>query len=320
MTIHKVKHDVFFDQWQYGTIPKLDNKYFDCSSIATLGSCFARNFSRWLKFYGYTSREMPWDIFYNPFSIQKEFERLYCSVRWEDFILFELNSDGEKIFRDPWRTWLAFSSINELKEANSKFDQLSKSFLEKSSGMVITLGLSEVWSKIGYPQIIFNKVPLESIRMGEDIFLPRFASVSEIYSSLEKIVFLIRNHISKNNSIIFTLSPIPLKFTSLNKGVRESNNISKASLLIALNELMSIRSDVGYFPSYEIVQSLTENKNFSVWQEDGRHVTAQVVDIVANNFVESYKCIRYENKDTNSGDFWIPLVDSCGKNIGKLYK
>ena len=51
--------------------------------MAAMGSCDARNFDRWLSFNGYTSREMPWDILYNPFSIQKEIERLYSPVEWE---------------------------------------------------------------------------------------------------------------------------------------------------------------------------------------------------------------------------------------------
>ena len=310
--------EIFTDGWQYTELPRLkeSEQEVDYQHMAAMGSCFARNLNRWLNFNGCTDRQMPWDILYNPFSIQKEIERLYSPVEWEANILYEVSSDGEKRLRDPWRTWHVFTSSDKLKAANEQFDQQARSFLSDSNSFLITLGISEVWSPADNPEIVLNQVPIGSIRLGEKRWTSRFTSVSEVYKSLETTVNLIRENVSPDGLIIFTLSPVPLKYTASGLSVREANNICKATLLIAVRELARNRSDVNYFPSYEMVQALSEQPNSTVWQVDGRHVNAQVVDTIANKLIEVYGKPAGER---NEEKFWVPRVDEKGKIIGKLY-
>jgi len=314
----KDRQEIFTDKWQYRELPKTKERSdkLDYSHMAAIGSCFARNLYRWLNFRGYANREAPWGILYNPFSIQKEIERLYSPVEWEQNILMEVSNDGEERVRDPWRTWHVFSTTEELKEANQKFDRLTRGFLENSNGFLITLGLSEVWSRADRPEVVFNQVPIGSIRRRQRSLTSRFSSVLEAYEALEKTVNLIREHITQSRHIIFTLSPVPLKYTASGIDIREANNLSKATLLVALKELIANRSDVDYFPSYEIVQALAEQPNNTVWQVDGRHVSAQVVEVVATKFIETYG--KPEGKD-NVEKFWVPRVDEAGRIVGKLY-
>lgn len=314
----KKRPEIFTDGWQYGKLPRLkeSEQKVDYPHMAAMGSCFARNLIRWLNFKGYINRQMPWGILYNPFSIQKEIERLYFPVEWESNILHEVSSGEEERFRDPWRTWHVFETREELKTANNQFDEHAKAFLADSNGMLITLGLSEVWSLADNPEIVLNQVPIGSIRLGERRWTSRFASVSETYRSLETIVSLIRQNVTSGGPIIFTLSPIPLKYTASGLSIREANNISKATLLVALRELTANRADVDYFPSYEIVQALSEQPNNTVWQVDGRHVSAQVVETIANKFLDKYGKPAGER---NEEKFWVPRVNEEGKIIGKLY-
>src|SRR5258708_2505387 len=102
--------EIFNDSWQAGTLPEIGERQpVDYSNLAAMGSCFARNLNRWLNFHGYTEREMPWYILYNPFSIQKELERLYepeAAEQASQNALHEVSSTGDLRYRDPWRTCL----------------------------------------------------------------------------------------------------------------------------------------------------------------------------------------------------------------------
>lgn len=314
----KINLEIFKDSWKYGELPRSreTKQELDYPHMAAMGSCFARNLTRWLNFQGYTNREMPWDILYNPFSIQKEIERIYTPIEWEPNILHELSSDGQERFRDPWRTWIVASTEPELKTKNNEFDKKVKEYLTDSSCFLITLGLSEVWSPADNPNVVLNQVPVGSIRMNDKKWVSKFASVEEVYKSLETTTNIIRKNITKTGPIILTLSPVPLKYTASETNIREANNLSKSTLLVALKQFTTNRSDVDYFPSYEIVQALTEKSNNFVWQVDGRHVSAQVVETVSTEFTQTY----YGSKNIgNKKEFWVPRVDKEGKVIGKLY-
>lgn len=310
--------EIFNDKWEYAKPPTLQEgeAKFDPVRISTMGSCFARNFIRWLVHYGYTEREQPWDILYNPFSIQKELERLYFEVPWEDNVLLELSTSGEKRYRDPWRTWLVSSDKEDLLTKNSEFDQKARMHLLDSSAFIITLGLSEVWSTVNKPEIVFNQVPIGSMRLDKRSWISRFAGVAEVEEALTRSVDIIREQISKQCPIVFTLSPVPLKFTASSLSIREANNLSKATLLVALRQLTTARNDVEYFPSYEIVQSLSEKDGNNTWQLDGRHVTATVIETVCQAFLSTY---GLRQPSGTRDKFWVPKVDEDGKVVGRLY-
>src|SRR6266571_1679040 len=233
--------DIFTDKWQYGAVPEVgEQRAVDYAHMAAMGSCFARNLNRWLNFHGYTDRHMPWDILYNPFAIQKELERLYdpaIAEQAEQNMLHEVSSTGEERYRDPWRTWSVAPPKEALAHVNQDFDARVSKFLEDSNGFLITLGLVEVWSPSDNPGLILNHVPVGSIRRGETKWAPRFASTAEVYQSLEATVDAIRRNVTPDGPVIFTLSPVPLKFTASKLGIREANNRSKATLAVALGEL-----------------------------------------------------------------------------------
>ncbi|HSX04900.1 MAG TPA: GSCFA domain-containing protein [Candidatus Saccharimonadales bacterium] len=311
---------IFNDGWEYGKLPEIDERRnIDYATMAAVGSCFARNLNRWLGFHGLTDREMPWGILYNPFSIQGEIARTYNNEVAElarDNVLREVGSDGLVRYRDPWRTWITADNKRDLNDTNTAFDAHVRNFLSNTRSFLITLGLAEVWSPED-KSITLNHVPVGSIRAGDRAWRPRFANVTEVRSSLEATIDSIRTHITGTGPIVFTLSPVPLKFTASGLNIREANNRSKATLAVALGEVAASQSNTEYFPSYEMVQALAETDT-PVWQADGRHVTAAVVDRVSRTFVRAHgrpTISTYDNQDT----FWVPRVDANGKIVGRLY-
>lgn len=112
-----------------------------------------------------------------------------------------------------------------------------------------------------------------------------------------------------------TVSPVPLKFTFSGLSVREANNISKSVLLLAVRDACKNFNNVFYFPSYEIVQGLTEENFDDVWQPDCRHITAKTIDYIASKF-----CSFSNFQELSlSSFFFVPFVNAKGNIIGKLY-
>lgn len=308
---------IFTDSWLPGSIPTVGNiPKFDCTKMLCTGSCFARNILRWLEHHKITSNKPLWDILYNPFSILKEFERLYMDVDWQKWILEEQGEGSPVICRDPWRTWFSTSTIEGLASLNEDFSRQAKVQVEQASTFLITFGLSEIWSPKENLAVVLNQVPIRSIAANKGSWQHRLADIDETIGAIGSLVRVIREKATKDCPIIFTLSPVPLKHTAAAMTIREANNLSKATLLVAIRKVASSEPGVYYYPSYEIVQALAEQGR-SVWQKDGRHVTASTIDFVSRRFTETQDLTI---PDANSlSKFWVPLVNENGKIIGKLY-
>jgi len=235
-------------------------------------------------------------------------------VDWKQGIVTE-HHDRKVIYSDPWRSWIKESSIQLLVEKNTEFDQVVKKSLFSCNSILITLGLSEVWFDKYNESIILNQVPLRALMEGDSKWCNKFASYDETVFSLSEIIDLTRKSIRDDVIFFLTLSPVPLKYTASGLDIRVANNLSKSLLHVAIQKVCEIHKNVIYFPSYEIVQSLVE-RDYNVWQEDRRHVTAKVVHHICKIFAENY----FSNQMTSiRNDFWVPFVNKNGSIIGKLY-
>ena len=310
---------ISLDKWKYAELPKIKpfNKKIDFHNMISLGSCFARNFTRWLFFARLNNKRMPWDILYNPFSMSMEIVRLFEEIDWQKGIIYEngLLPQNNRI-RDPWRSWTSFESISQLKHFNHNFSDLAKREIDQASGFLFTFGLSEIWCNNKNHEIIANQLPSSIIFGNKRGWKSRFASVDEIEGAIKRMIGIIRKNYVDKMPIIFTLSPVPLKYTFSGLSVREANNISKSTILITLNKVINNEENIYYFPVYEIVQALVEQK-FPVWQSDGRHITAATIDYISRLLIDNYGS---KNKFHESlSDFWVPFVDSNGVISGRLF-
>lgn len=311
------KVDVFGERWSRELIPRFDKAKFnfDISRMATFGSCFARNFERWCRYFKLTKNESPWKILFNPFAIKTELLRLHSAVDWETHVIQE-TYDGQASLRDPWRTWITEGDMTSLARRNKEFDLIGRGYVESAKCFLITLGLAEVWTPKAHDSTVLNRVPIEAMNEGADLWESRFAKASELKQCLMDIVEIALK-INPNAEIVFTLSPVPLKFSASRLSVREANTVSKSLLRTAIFETVNETNRAKYFPSFELVHALGEKPN-TVWQPDGRHVTAHVINRVVNTFC---KCcgleLDLEPKQLES--FWVPYVDESGKIKGKLF-
>jgi hypothetical protein len=105
-------------------------------------------------------------------------------------------------------------------------------------------------------------------------------TVGEIVELYSKII----SRLQSNNpalKIIFTVSPIR-HF----KDGAHANNLSKSTLLLAVNELQTKLEQVHYFPAYEIM--MDELRDYRFYASDMCHPSEQAVEYIWERFGEAF--------------------------------
>ncbi|WP_198008078.1 GSCFA domain-containing protein [Rhodobacter ferrooxidans] len=155
---------------------------------------------------------------------------------------------------------------------------------EETEVFILTLGLSEIWydKETGAP--FWKGVPKDSFDDTRHGF--RVIGVAENLENLERVRELIRAH-RPEATIVLTLSPVPLAATFRPVSCITANAVSKASLRMAIDELMRAHEDderLFYFPSYEMITAFLPDP----YEDDLRHPKPAAVNEVMRAFQAAY--------------------------------
>lgn len=115
------------------------------------------------------------------------------------------------------------------------------------------------------------------------LFQEEELSVDQCADYLQQSVDLLRT-LNPDVHIVFTVSPIRYR----KYGYHESQ-LSKATLLLAIDKLLHLTSDIRhlqYFPAYEIL--LDELRDYRFYAADMLHPSDQAVDFIWERLVDSY--------------------------------
>lgn len=284
------------------------------SSVYTIGSCFAEEIRKSLtksEFNLYpklkslkfnrdncnvdTLPDREHMNFYNLGSIYQEFQRSVnlLKVDASDFVEVKNTNCGVKadgnpklfkqhgsvLYHDILRRWTWSNSLEELINISQKLNTLTIEGLTKADIIIITLGMSEVFSN---EKFIANEMPAHLI--GHTQYKPKLLTTEENLSYLKAIVSFLKE-VNKRVKIVLTVSPVPLIRTFLSNDIFTANLFSKSNLISALNQFLSNEpEDVYYFPSFEIVNLL----GWGAFADDGRHVKQGTADLVVRAFLQSF--------------------------------
>ncbi len=163
---------------------------------------------------------------------------------------------------------------------------LTSEIFTSTDVFVLTLGLSEVWYDKASGECFWRAVPKDSYDSDRHGF--RVLDAQENRANLTRAYQLIRAH-RPNAEILFTLSPIPLAATFRPVSCITANSVSKASLRLAIDELMREFVDdtkLHYFPSYEIVMGFLE----APFGDDLRHPRPETIEFIMRTFKQYYLC------------------------------
>lgn len=240
---------------------KIDHR----SHIFSVGSCFAQYMADEFRKAKFEMCSNPFGVMFNPASIHAALHRISS---------YELFSHKDIIFdRNWWFSYDLHSSFNEisseriLNNANASVVE-SNIRLKNADWVIITFGTAWVYTLNESGQIVANchKQPTAN-------FTRRRLSVEEIVGMYEELI----RGILADKKVIFTVSPV----RHLGDGADE-NFLSKATLKVAVAEIVERFDNAYYFPAYEILND--DLRDYRFYGEDMCHPTVQARDYIREKF------------------------------------
>lgn len=243
-----------------------ENQFSHLNSFLLMGSCFSKNIGSKLKEAKFDTLCNPFGISYNPISIHQQLQPNFeASISELEGIYFshDLHSDQNQQ-----------SESEFLLNFNNQKNRLNKQ-LKNQPNLIITYGTSWVYELISEKKIVNNcqKIPSR-------IFTKRLLSVEEIVESWNKLATLLKTNYPKIN-VIFTISPV----RHLKDGFHE-NQLSKSTLMLAINKICSSAENCSYFPSYELV--IDDLRDYRFFTDDMIHPNEQAIEYIWNFFTQTY--------------------------------
>ena len=240
--------------------------------IMLFGSCFSDNIGYKLDHYKFKVNINPFGLLYNPKSIYNNISALLDNTEPKEADLIEHNS--------LWHSWDFHGSFSAEKKTDalsvmqSQFTNASKE-LKNIKVLIITFGTSWI-----YRYSESNKTVANCHKVSSEKFERYRLSTKEIIKDYEELI----NKIKKINPeliIIFTVSPV----RHLKDGAHD-NQLSKSSLLLAIDSLTRSFNNCYYFPSYEIM--MDELRDYRFYKNDMIHPSYLAVDYIWDKFRLSF--------------------------------
>ena len=235
------------------------------AKIFALGSCFAENISERLAKAKFSVTTNHFGVLFNPLSIANAIERLdatrafaVCDIEAgrENFFSFDAHSslDGKSQTE-------AFANLNRAVAQGAKA-------LSESDWVILTFGTAWIYEKGGRVVANCHKQPASQ-------FSRRRLSVAEIIERYDALF----EGVLRDKKVLFTVSPV----RHIGDGLQE-NSVSKATLRLAVEELVAKHENAHYFPSYEIL--IDDLRDYRYYGEDLAHPSKVAVDYVWERFCE----------------------------------
>ena len=252
-------------------IPEFRNKVGYHHQSIMFGSCFAENIGYYLQELCFPVIVNPFGILYNPVSIANSLDNLMKEKKFNEHDLFYSNGLYNSFLHHS--RFSCSDKVDTLDQINTQAT-LASNALKDSSHLFITFGTAWVFKHIMSGNVVSNCHKLPSAT-----FERYRLTVSQITQIWIPLVEQLRN-VNPKLSIVFTVSPI----RHLKDGAHE-NQLSKSTLLLAIEELISIfgKDSISYFPSYELV--LDELRDYRFYASDMTHLSDTAIDFVREKFL-----------------------------------
>lgn len=247
-------------------VPRTPFRVDFSTGIVCLGSCFAEEVGGRLQMADFHVEVNPYGPLYNPASVALALRRL---VEDQEIVASDLvQHEG------LWHSWHHHGRFSRLTAeeclavCNERIHQAHRA-LGEASLLMITFGSAWIFEREG--QVVANCHKLPSAE-----FVRRRMTVEEIVALWKPLLETLRVYYPAL-TILLTVSPI----RHMADGAH-GNQLSKSTLLLAVDELVSTQHNVHYFPAYEIV--LDELRDYRFYDPDMAHPSSLAVDVVWERF------------------------------------
>ena len=228
--------------------------------ILMLGSCFSDEIGRQMEEHKLHVTCNPFGTLYNPLSIAQAIQKTELPA------LIEYDGLGHSMAHHG-----SFSRATkeEAEKAVTNSIETMQRALVESTVVIVTFGTAWVYEMDG-------KVVGNCHKMPEKWFRRRRLSVEEIVAVWQPILAQY-----PDKKWLFTVSPI----RHIRDGLHE-NQLSKATLLMAVEAIRNQYSAISYFPSYEIL--LDELRDYRFFADDLVHPSTLAVEYIWERFCETF--------------------------------
>ncbi len=258
----------------------------------SIGSCFAENIAARLRQAKFPIVSNPFGVLYNPYTVADTINAISSGKLFKEE---DLVREG-----DLWSCFSfhgSFSSVDAGKAlaAMNKAVEDGRKALEKADYVILTFGTAWVYElnpdyhdveekdenlfmrakrimrEMARPRVVANchKFPAKA-------FSRRRLTVGEIVD----IYSILLDTVLAGKQVLLTVSPV----RHIKDGLEE-NSVSKATLLLAVSELVGKFENAEYFPAFEIVND--ELRDYRFYKEDMVHPSEQAVDYIWKIFGET---------------------------------
>ena len=241
-----------------------------------LGSCFSDEIGAQMKQRRLSVTCNPFGTLYNPLSIAQAMQM----TELPEFV----QHDG------LWHSMAHHGSFsradrNEAETAIRQSIETMQQAIQEATVVIITFGTAWVYEMKdeGFPVtgcgVVGNchKLPERSITR-------RRLTAEEIVAAWQPVIAQY-----PDKHWLFTVSPI----RHIKDGLHE-NQLSKATLLLAIEELKTQHPEVSYFPSYEIL--LDELRDYRFYADDLVHPSGMAVNYIWERFVTAFCSTQTQNE------------------------
>lgn len=253
-------------------IPQSNIYISHTSHILMMGSCFTESIGKQLIDNKFNVNLNPFGILYNPASISQALQMLIDKQQLMPDDLFIHNG----LYHSFWHHGSFSGTDNEkcLENINLHLEKAS-SDIRNVDILIITFGTAYVFQSKTDNRIVSNchKLPanmFDRYRLDVDMIVSDWTQLINRLQSANPLL-----------QIIFTVSPI----RHLKDGAHD-NQLSKSTLLLAIDKILKETANTSYFPSYEIV--LDELRDYRFYKEDMVHPSDVAVKYIWDRFSQTY--------------------------------
>lgn len=243
-------------------------RFIEPSTVfTTIGSCFAVNLARGLRAQGMT---------------------VHCESIGE-----EVNSTFANRYL---LEWAAGSQEDRAQDVGEVFGPETRdrivAGLRVSQALVLTLGVAPIHCNPTTGEFVFISPNTPSARDALARCAMRTSTVAENVANVHAIIDAAQAIAERELETIITVSPVPLAGTMEFTDAITADCLSKSTLRLAAHEIISSRSGVHYWPSFEMVRWMgghfPDLPSPIYGGDDGnsRHVSQWVIDMIVSLFLE----------------------------------
>ena len=237
-----------------------------------IGSCFAEHIGKGLLERYFRIDLNPFGVLFNPVSIAGGIQRL---ISGDAYVIDDLF-----VYQGLWHSFdhhSRFSGLDPVEVLDRINQQLKESSdkLKKTTRLYITFGTARVYHYKKTGRIVSNchKVPAQEFENQ----LLRVGDIVRLYTKIIQDLL----HINPDLKLVFTVSPVRYW-----KDGHNGNQISKATLLLAISELTKKFEQLSYFPAYEIF--MDDLRDYRFYDQDLLHPGPAGIAYTWRKFEETY--------------------------------